>query len=169
MRLQRWQRSHHGHRDMGCSPSAGRLAAASFSKAAGCQRIRSAVLWHHAGRHRQFWKEMPRCSSRGHQGAHRAAHEAPQKAAANLGGDESPPFLFPSRASFSQRGPLMSSGCHPRGSIAAANNHQGVARTTSRCHTPAVVSTLLTPLPVSCPLTTPLHYTYINRGPLWVL
>ena len=26
------------------------------------------------------------------------------------------------------------------------------------CHTPAVVSTLLTPLPVSCPLTTPLHY-----------
>ena len=28
------------------------------------------------------------------------------------------------------------------------------------CHTPAVVSTLLTPLPVSCPLTTPLHYIY---------
>ena len=27
------------------------------------------------------------------------------------------------------------------------------------CHTPAVVSTLLTPLPVSCPLTTPHHYT----------
>ena len=27
------------------------------------------------------------------------------------------------------------------------------------CHTPAVVSVLLTPLPVSCPLTTPLHYT----------
>ena len=26
-------------------------------------------------------------------------------------------------------------------------------------HMPAVVSTLLTPLPVSCPLTTPLHYT----------
>jgi len=26
------------------------------------------------------------------------------------------------------------------------------------CHTPAVVSTLLTPLPVSCPLTTPHHY-----------
>ena len=29
------------------------------------------------------------------------------------------------------------------------------------CHTPAVVSTLLTPLPVSCPLTTPHHYIYI--------
>ena len=29
------------------------------------------------------------------------------------------------------------------------------------CHTPAVVSTLLTPLPVSCSLTTPLHYIYI--------
>ena len=27
------------------------------------------------------------------------------------------------------------------------------------CHTPAVVSILLTPLPVSCPSTTPLHYT----------
>ncbi len=26
------------------------------------------------------------------------------------------------------------------------------------CYSPAVVSTLLTPLPVSCPLTTPLHY-----------
>ena len=76
-------------------------------------------------RHRHFWKEMPRCSSRGHQGAHRAAHEAPQKAAASLGGDERPPFLFPSRASFSQRGPLVSSGCRPRGLIAAANNHPG--------------------------------------------
>ena len=30
------------------------------------------------------------------------------------------------------------------------------------CRTPAVVSTLLTPLPVSCPLTTPLHYTCIK-------
>ena len=29
---------------------------------------------------------------------------------------------------------------------------------TDCCHTPAVVSTLLTPLPVSCPLTTPHHY-----------
>ena len=29
------------------------------------------------------------------------------------------------------------------------------------CHTPAVVSTLLTPLPVSCPLTTPHHYIII--------
>ena len=27
------------------------------------------------------------------------------------------------------------------------------------CRTPAVVSTLLTPLPVSCPLTTPHHYS----------
>ena len=32
---------------------------------------------------------------------------------------------------------------------------------TDCCHTPAVVSTLLTPLPVSCPLTTPHHYIYI--------
>ena len=31
---------------------------------------------------------------------------------------------------------------------------------TDCCHTPAVVSTLLTPLPVSCPLTTPLHYNF---------
>ena len=31
---------------------------------------------------------------------------------------------------------------------------------TDCCHTPAVVSTLLTPLPVSCPLTTPLHYIW---------
>ena len=31
------------------------------------------------------------------------------------------------------------------------------------CRTPAVVSTLLTPLPVSCPLTTPHHYIYINH------
>ena len=31
------------------------------------------------------------------------------------------------------------------------------------CHTPAVVSTLLTPLPVSCPLTTPHHYTYLTK------
>ena len=29
------------------------------------------------------------------------------------------------------------------------------------CHTPAVVSTLLTPLPVSCPSTTPQNYIYI--------
>ena len=29
------------------------------------------------------------------------------------------------------------------------------------CRTPAVVSNLLTPLPVSCPSTTPLHYIYI--------
>ena len=29
------------------------------------------------------------------------------------------------------------------------------------CHTPAVVSTLLIPLPVSCPLTTPHHYMNI--------
>ena len=36
---------------------------------------------------------------------------------------------------------------------------------TDCCHTPAVVSTLLTPLPVSCPLTTLHHYTFIwNRG-----
>ena len=33
---------------------------------------------------------------------------------------------------------------------------------TDCCHTPAVVSTLLTPLPVSCPLTT-LHH-YIQKG-----
>ena len=32
------------------------------------------------------------------------------------------------------------------------------------CHTPAVVSTLLTPLPVSCPLTTPHHYRRV-----WIL
>ena len=32
---------------------------------------------------------------------------------------------------------------------------------TDCCHTPAVVSTLLTPLPVSCPLTTPHHNIYI--------
>ena len=31
---------------------------------------------------------------------------------------------------------------------------------TDCCHTPAVVSTLLTPLPVSCHLTTPLHYNF---------
>ena len=31
------------------------------------------------------------------------------------------------------------------------------------CHTPAVVSTLLTPLPVSCPLTTPHHYINNNN------
>ena len=31
---------------------------------------------------------------------------------------------------------------------------------TGCCHTPAVVSTLLTPLPVSWPLTTPHHYMY---------
>ena len=31
---------------------------------------------------------------------------------------------------------------------------------TDCCHTPAVVSTLLTPLPVSCPLTTPHHYNF---------
>ena len=30
------------------------------------------------------------------------------------------------------------------------------------CRMPAVVSTLLTPLPVSCPLTTPLHYNFIT-------
>ena len=35
---------------------------------------------------------------------------------------------------------------------------------TDCCHTPAVVSTLLTPLPVSCPLTTPLHYISIGGG-----
>ncbi len=29
------------------------------------------------------------------------------------------------------------------------------------CRTPAVVSILLTPLPVSCPSTTPHHYIYI--------
>ena len=32
------------------------------------------------------------------------------------------------------------------------------------CHTPAVVSTLLTLLPVSCPLTTPIHYNSMNRA-----
>ena len=31
---------------------------------------------------------------------------------------------------------------------------------TDCCYTPAVVSTLLTPLPVSCPLTTPHHYNF---------
>ena len=30
------------------------------------------------------------------------------------------------------------------------------------CRTPAVVSILLTPLPVSCPSTTPHHYSYIE-------
>ena len=35
---------------------------------------------------------------------------------------------------------------------------------TDCCHTPAVVSTLLTPLPVPCPLTTPHHYTYNMLG-----
>ena len=68
---------------------------------------------------------MSRRSGPGRQGAHRAEHAATQKAAASLGGDERPPFMFPSRASFSQRGPLISSGCRPRGSIAAANNHPG--------------------------------------------
>ena len=34
---------------------------------------------------------------------------------------------------------------------------------TDCCHTPAVVSTLLTPLPVSCPLTTPHHFTCITN------
>ena len=40
---------------------------------------------------------------------------------------------------------------------------------TDCCHTPAVVSTLLTPLPVSCPLTTPLHYNFgaATTGQLW--
>ena len=39
---------------------------------------------------------------------------------------------------------------------------------TDCCHTPAVVSTLLTPLPVSCPLTTPLHYTHkFSVRPYW--
>ena len=33
---------------------------------------------------------------------------------------------------------------------------------TDCCHTPAVVSTLLTPLPVSCPLTTLHHYIIIS-------
>ena len=32
---------------------------------------------------------------------------------------------------------------------------------------PAVVSTLLTPLPVSCPLTTPLHYIHVPLYLLW--
>ena len=31
------------------------------------------------------------------------------------------------------------------------------------CYTPAVVSTLLTPLPVSCPLTTPHHCIYVHK------
>ena len=35
---------------------------------------------------------------------------------------------------------------------------------TDCCNTPAVVSTLLTPLPVSCPLTTPHHYIYVFVG-----
>ena len=35
---------------------------------------------------------------------------------------------------------------------------------TDCCHTPAVVSTLLTPLPVSCPLTTPHHYNSISNS-----
>ena len=125
MRLQRWQRSHHGHRDMGSSPSAGPLTAASLSNAAGGQRSRGAILWHPAGRHRHFGEKMSRRSGPGRQGAHRAEHAATQKAAASLGGDERPPFMFPSGASFSQRGPLVSSGCRPRGSIAAANNHPG--------------------------------------------
>ena len=40
---------------------------------------------------------------------------------------------------------------------------------TDCCHTPAVVSTLLTPLPVSCPLTTPLHYIYFLLLLLWTI
>ena len=119
------QRSHHGHRDMGSSPSAGPLTAASLSNAAGGQRSRGAILWHPAGRHRHFGEKMSRRSGPGRQGAHRAEHAATQKAAASLGGDERPPFMFPSGASFGQRGPLVSSGCRPRGSIAAANNHPG--------------------------------------------
>ena len=110
---------------MGSSPSAGPLTAASLSNAAGGQRSRGAILWHPAGRHRHFREKMSRRSGPGRQGAHRAEHAATQKAAASLGGDERPPFMFPSGASFSQRGPLMSSGCRPRGSIAAANNHPG--------------------------------------------
>ena len=39
---------------------------------------------------------------------------------------------------------------------------------TDCCNTPAVVSTLLTPLPVSCPLTTPHHYNLIGCGIYWV-
>ena len=38
---------------------------------------------------------------------------------------------------------------------------------TDCCHTPAVVSILLTPLPVSCPLTTPHHYTCITLPMLY--
>ena len=37
---------------------------------------------------------------------------------------------------------------------------------TDCCNTPAVVSTLLTPLPVSCPLTTPLHYITVHLSML---
>ena len=37
------------------------------------------------------------------------------------------------------------------------------------CYSPAVVSTLLTPLPVSCPLTTPFHYTLHPQRPYGLL
>ena len=119
-----WQWSHHGNRDAGSRPSAGLLTAASLSNAAGGQQSRGAILWHPAvdinifGRRCQTFRSWS-------SGAHRVEHAATQKAAASLGGDERPAFMFPSRASFSQRGPLMSSGYRPQGSIAAANNHPG--------------------------------------------
>ena len=49
-----------------------------------------------------------------------------------------------------------------RDDFGCAENSVSAAEQVKRdcCHTPAVVSTLLTPLPVSCPLTTLHHYIY---------
>ena len=120
------QRSHHGHRDMGSSSSAGPLTTASLFNAVGGQRSRGAILWHPAGRHQNFLEKMSRRSGPGRQGAHRAEHAATQKAAASLGGDERPPFMFPSRASEVREVRLQQ-----------RTTTQCVARTTSRCHVPA--------------------------------
>ena len=57
-------------RDVGSSPPAGPLTAASLSNAEGGQRSRGAILWHPAGRHRHFGEKMSRRSGPGRQGAH---------------------------------------------------------------------------------------------------
>ena len=137
MRLQRWQRSHHGHRDVGSSPSAGPLTAASLSNAAVGQRSRGAIPWHPAGRHRHFGEKMSRRSGPGRQGAHRAEHAATQKAAASLGGVNVLRSCFPPEPASASEVPSCLQAVVREVRLQQRTTTKGVARTTSRCHIPA--------------------------------
>ena len=143
MRLQRWQRSHHGHRDMGSSPSAGPLTAASLSNAAGGQRSRGAILWHPAGRHRHFREKMSRRSGPGRQGAHELSMQQRKRRLPVLVGMNVLRSCFPPEPASAREVPSCLQAVVREVRLQQRTTTKGVARTTSRCHIPAISRTTI--------------------------